>query len=99
MSRPELAQLTDNEIRLLFKNPMPAFVDHAAVRTVGNRLGGTDAMIAEGSPAAPRQHRYRKLAPGQLLCLLGHLRNVAVMIQAGAKVSRLPHMHDVKLKF
>jgi hypothetical protein len=53
MAWPELIQLIHNKIRVLFKNPVPTFLDDTLFRTAGNRLGRIDAMIAEGSAATP----------------------------------------------
>src|SRR6478752_4643903 len=94
MSRPELPQLINDELGLLFKNPVPALLDHATFPVVGNRLGTVDAMITEGSLTRPCQHGHSELVAAQFFRLLGHLRNTAVVIQAAAKVTRLPHLHD-----
>src|ERR1700742_3442673 len=97
MSWPELTELPDNEIGLLLKDPVAAFLDDTAFRAVGNCLGRIDAMTTKGPPAAPGQHRYGELVSGQLSGLFRHLRNVAIIVQAGAKVSRLTHLHDIGL--
>jgi hypothetical protein len=93
----ELAQLIGNEIRLLLEDPVSAFLDDAAFRSDRDGSGAIDAVITKRSATCPRQHGHRKLVAGQLLRLLGHLRNVAIVIEAGPKVSGLPHLHHIEL--
>jgi hypothetical protein len=99
MSRPELPQLVNDEIGFLFENPMPAFLDNVAVGAGGDRFGAIDAVIPKRPAPAPSQHWRRKFVARQLLCLFSHLWNVTVVIQAGAKIPWLAHLHDIELNF
>jgi hypothetical protein len=94
---PEAAELLADEVDLLFEDPMPAFLDDTAIGRIGDRLCRVEAMISERSMASSSQHRHSQRVFGQLSSLRGHLRNVAVMVQARAEAAWLPHMHDVLL--
>ena len=99
MSRPELAQLINDKVGVLFEDPVTTALDDAAFRSVGDRLGAVDAMIAKRDLTRPGQHGHGQFVAGQFFRLLSHLRNVAVVIEAAAKGARLSHLHDVVLNF
>src|SRR5437868_5705888 len=80
---PELGGLVADEVRLLLEHPVPAFLDDATLGASGDCLGRIEAVIAEGSHAAIGQHGNPEPAARQVPRLVSHLRDVAVVIEAG----------------
>ncbi len=61
--------------------------------------------LAQSKQCAPKDLRppqasmgIGQLAAGQFFGLFGHLRNVAIVIEARSKVARLLHLHHIELK-
>src|SRR5262249_790381 len=94
---PEARELLANEVGLLFRHPMTAFLDHAAFGADRDRLRAVDAMRSERTHPGPGEHWYPQLLPRQFSRLLRHLRDVAVKVQAGAQIGRLAHLNDIAL--
>src|SRR5262245_26281706 len=74
---------------------MTAFLDHAALRTDRDRLRAVYAVRSQGTHTTPREHWYLQLFLCQFSRLLRHLRDVAVMVEAGAQIAGLTHLSDI----
>src|SRR5262245_8564923 len=97
LARPEFAKLLADEVRLFLEDPMAALLDDPPLGGNGYRFGAVDAVVAEGSLARPGEHRRRQFCLGEFACLFSHLRDVAIVVEAGTQVAWLPHLHDVAL--
>src|SRR5262249_39363938 len=97
VARPEIVKFLADELRLFLEDPMAALLDDSPLSGNGNGLSAVEAMVGEGSAARPGEHRRGQFFLGKFARLFSRLRDVAVMVEAGAKVSGLSHLHGVAL--